>query len=282
MIVISVIAVLIGVIHCRYLYVKYYTYAEFTDDSCRELRFKGNLYRVMDMAEIDENLSRILDHGLTEYFNEDTDSYGKYHYKKKNESIWFAFPKEWGDKISLYDDQKMISIMNDDESISYYVRDDIYDEYKSGMTEYAEAANNADYGKYYFNSYQRVWQSGVEYDEEETCDRRIVIDDESAEAINKAMSASEEELISYSELHSGDENHLIIYLGRYDEDLRLYEGRYGYALIKDYDRCYFRYYEWKGDPVKDSLVYPFSDSDAESIKKIFEDYPNGIETDHSL
>ena len=73
---------------------------------------------------------------------------------------------------------------------------------------------------------------------------------------------------------------MIIDIRRYDEDLCVYEGVRAGALIKDFGW----YYIWNGerDDEKNIYVYPVNDTDAELIKQVFENNPNGIESDHSL
>ena len=146
-------------------------YAEYTDASHQEVMFNGASFRLMDIEAIDENLSKMIDYGECIFFHEDSDSIDKYHIKDKGVSIRFAAQKEWGDGIDVYDDHKVISAKNGDESISYYVRDDVYGEYEIALSDYAKAVKNADFGKYYFYSFPKVIIPGENDSAEETATR---------------------------------------------------------------------------------------------------------------
>lgn len=250
-------------------------YVEYTDASRQAIDLRGDIYQLI---EIDDSIQNMLESGSSRFFEKDTINSDKYHIKDKGTSAMFNTPKEWGDSITVYDDLKVLSVVNDDESISYFIREDVFDEYKTALADYRIAVQNAAFDQYCFHSFQRVLLSGHDYTKEERAIKLIVLDESAAELVDKAKASSGADRISYDELHENDENHLIIMLMRYDDTVRVYDGKRVGALIKDDGR----YYIWNGNRDEEKNIYPLSDDEAIPIKKVFEENPNGIETRHSL
>ena len=235
------------------------------DEPNGEIVFQGDKYTLMDVGE-----------GY-HWFKEDENDYKKYHFREKGKSILFSNPREYGDFVYLYDDHKVISILANDDYTYYYIRDDVYDEYKTAMDEYNSGVKGAGFNEYAITTFQRRMGGGADYSVKERAIHRILIDEDTAEIINKAKSAHEEELISYDELHANDEAHLIIevyYFDKHYNDV----SRFGAALIKDIDKYYIYNANWEDE----KNIYPLSRSDSILIERLFENYPNAIENSHYL
>ena len=227
------------------------------------MTFKNEKYLLMDVGK--------------GYHSFKADKDNNYMFKVDGTSILTRYPREWGYDITLYNDKQVISMENNDESISYFIREDVYDEYKTAMDEYNTGVESAEYNIYTFHSFQRHMDGGADYSVKERIGYTVYIDENIAEIINKANSAPEDDLISYEELHVKDEDHLIIKLMGYNEEFNIF-GSDCAALIKDIDKYYICNSNWHDE----KNTYPLSLSDSITIERLFENYPNAIEINHSL
>lgn len=171
-----------------------------------------------------------------------------------------------GDYLNVNEDRTIIYRVNNyPEGTEWYVREDVYDKYKAALTD-AKLDR-------YFLSYDEYPDSGrVEF---RVFQRNILLDEETAEAINKLLSIPDKDKVSYKELSDGDYAHRIIYLRKCDKDMIVTDGASEVSVINDNGK----YYICSGrTDNEENILCPVSDAEKELISKLFEDYPDSADT----
>ncbi|MBQ6499161.1 MAG: hypothetical protein IJI48_04605 [Ruminococcus sp.] len=234
--------------------------------SCRKLdsmREHQAFYNSVDKSEIllGGNIYKAVNNGNRELMF--TNSFD-YSYYVTTKDVPVLLSNLEGDNLDVNEDLTVIK-KNIYNYAKWYVREDVYDKYMAALT---EAALDR-----YFLSYDEYPDSGrVEF---RVRHQNILLDEETAEAINKLLSIPDNNKVSYKELSDGDYAHRIIYLQKCDKDMLVTDGSSEVSVINDNGKFYVcsgRTYD------EESILCPVTDDDKELISKLFENYPDSIDT----
>ena len=233
--------------------------------SCRKLdsmRAHQAFYNNDDKTEIllDGDIYRAVKSGNREFLF--TNTFDSYCVTTKDVPVLLSTTE--GDYLNINEDHSIINcVYKRYEGSEWYVREDVYDKYKAALTD-AKLDR-------YFLSYDEYPDSGrVEF---RVFQRNILLDEETAEAINKLLSIPDKDKVSYKELSDGDYAHRIIYLQKCDKDMLVTDGSSEVSVINDNGKFYVcsgRTYD------EENILCPVSDTEKELISKLFEDYPDSV------
>lgn len=223
---------------------------KYTDDSKQAVVYKGNTYKLLD---IDDDEYKVCINGSSE---------GKAEVTENWLADLFRYPREWGYHMYIYDNQTILTYTNDDESTSYFIREDKYDDY-------ADAIEKAESDRRYYLSIPNTQED----DGGQQTEENIPLDEATNALINKAKASSKDELIRNEDIFPEDKTLYVIRLDIInDNDLILDVSDAG-SLIKDNDKYYIKCNNFTRGSYN---IYTPSDEESELIKKIFDKYPNAV------
>ena len=235
--------------------------------SCRKLesmREHQAFYNNDDKTEIllDGDIYRAVKSGNREFLF--TNTFDSYCVTTKDVPVLLSTTE--GDYLNINEDHSIINcVYKRYEGSEWYVREDVYDKYKAALTD-------AKLDRYYFCSNEYPIDGIREFGVRQ---RNILLDEETTEAVNKLLSVPDKDKLSYKELSDGDYAHKIIYLYRCDKDMLVTDGGSEVSVINDNGKYYIcdgRTYD------EENILCPVLDEDKEKFAKLFEDYPDAIDT----
>lgn len=232
--------------------------------SCRKLdsmRAHQAFYNNDDKTEIllDGDIYRAVKSGNREFLF--TNTFDSYCVTTKDVPVLLSTTE--GDYLNINEDHSIINcVYKRYEGSEWYVREDVYDKYKAALTD-------AKLDRYFLSYDER---SDEYYYPQH---RNILLDEETAEAINKLLSIPDKDKVSYKELSDGDYAHRIIYLQKCDKDMLVTDGSSEVSVINDNGKFYVCSGRTYGE---ENILCPVSDTEKELISKLFEDYPDSADT----
>lgn len=230
--------------------------------SCRKLesmREHQAFYNNDDKTEIllDGDIYRAVKSGNREFLF--TNTFDSYCVTTKDVPVLLSTTE--GDYLNINEDHSIINcVYKRYEGSEWYVREDVYDKYKAALTD-------AKLDRYFLSYDER---SDEYYYPQH---RNILLDEETAEAINKLLSIPDKDKVSYKELSDGDYAHRIIYLQNCDKDMLVTDGSSEVSVINDNGKFYVCSGRTYGE---ENILCPVSDAEKELISKLFEDYPDSV------
>lgn len=234
--------------------------------SCRKLdsmREHQAFYNNEDKSEIllGGDIYKAVNSGNREFLFTNANDYSYFVTTKDVPVLLSSFE---GDYLEVNEDLTVIK-KNIYNYSNWYVREDVYDMYMAALTD-------AKLDRYFLAYYEYPDSGSVEF---RVRQRNILLDEETTETINKLLSISDKDKMSYKELSDGDYAHKIIYLQKCDKDMLVTDGGSEVSVINDngkYYVCFGRTYD------EENILCPVSEDAKEKLAKLFEDYPDAADT----
>lgn len=223
----------------------------YTNEKKTEIEYNDHIYRQIDPGKRSFVFNDLFELGMT------------FHATAKDVPVLLASSQ--GDWVEINREQTIMSNFSVGEDEVWYVRDDYYDTAKA-------AVESKSLDHYYFNYsvYDEDGDDALFYEGYRSVN--VLLDDQQAAAVEKALAQPEDKRVSYRELNSYIDT---LSLFACDADMIVQDEDISVFLIKDGSD----YYVWNGNTYSDKSICKVDEADRDMFKQLFKDYPDAVEPD---